>query len=379
MAVRVPARWRSLPLLALSRLPLLLLLHHLLPLGGLLLLLLGLYLLTLHHLLALVHLLALGLLLLLLHLHALLLAVLLDLLTLHHLLLLGLALLAPGGLLLLHLHALLLAGLLDLKPLLLALQGIGIRAASRRLAGRFAIGVGRLPSDALGAVRLETRPGHSIVPRTPLAGAVAERLVEGGTQLRSFGFGGGAGRLPALDPFPAQGGAVGGIGVAAPGSGSGGVHRIGAGHDGRWRLSGRARSCRPPGARGRAVRRRRRTGACSRPASARAKPSGPAARRAGLGRSMRGAGGRCGDRSVFRRGRPAAGRGGRGEGRRRWGRRHDGRRGATGRAAAPPGAARAAAPRPAAPPMRAAAEGPRGRSMTRRLISLITTVLWMFR
>lgn len=179
MAVRVPARWRSLPLLALSRL--LLLLHHLLPLGGLLLLLLGLHLLTLHHLLLLVHLLALGL------------------------------------LLLLHLHALLLAGLLDLKPLLLALQGIGIRAASRRLAGHFAIGVGRLPSDALWAVLLETRPGHSIVPRTPLAGAVDERLVEGGTQLRSFGFGGGAGRLPALDPFPAQGCAVGWIGVAAPG------------------------------------------------------------------------------------------------------------------------------------------------------------------
>lgn len=228
MAVRVPARWRSLPLLALSRLLLLLLLHHLLPLGGLLLLLLGLHLLTLHHLLLLVHLLALGL-LLLLHLHALLLPVLLDLLTLHHLLLLGLALLAPGGLLLLHLHALLLAGLLGLKPLLLALQGIGIRAASRRLAGRFAIGVGRLPPDALWAVRLETRPGHSIVPRTPLAGADAERLIEGGTQLRPFGFGGGAGRLAALDPFPAQGGAVGGIGVAAPGSGAGGVHRIGRG------------------------------------------------------------------------------------------------------------------------------------------------------
>ena len=157
----------------------------------------------------------------------------------------------------------------------------------------------------------------------------------------------------------------------------GSPHR--AGHDGRWRLSGRARSCRPPGARGRAVRRRRRTGACSRPASARAKPSGPAARRAGLGRSMRGAGGRCGDRSVFRRGRPAAGRGGRGEGRRRWGRRHDGRRGATGEGGSATRAARAAAPRPAAPPMRAAAEGPRGRSMTRRLISLITTVLWMFR
>ena len=337
MAVRVPARWRSLPLLALSRLPLLLLLHHLLPLGGLLLLLLGLYLLTLHHLLALVHLLALGLLLLLLHLHALLLAVLLDLLTLHHLLLLGLALLAPGGLLLLHLHALLLAGLLDLKPLLLALQGIGIRAASRRLAGRFAIGVGRLPSDALGAVRLETRPGHSIVPRTPLAGAVAERLVEGGTQLRSFGFGGGAGRLPALDPFPAQGGAVGGIGVAAPGSGSGGVHRIGRGTtvDGGFPVGPalavpRAHAvgrCADVAGRAR-VRDRPRLGQSLRV---------PAARRAGLGRSMRGAGGRCGDRSVFRRGRPAAGRGGRGEGRRRWGRRHDGRRGATGRAAAPPG------------------------------------------
>ncbi|WP_210245975.1 hypothetical protein, partial [Methylobacterium sp. WL19] len=162
---------------------LLLLLHHLLPLGGLLLVLLGLHLLTLHHLLLLLHLLALGL-LLLLHLHALLLAVLLDLLALHHLLLLGLPLLAPGGLLLLHLHPLLLAGLLDLKPLLLALQGIGIRAASRRLASRFAIEIGRLPSGALGAVRLESRPGHPIMARTPLAGAVALRLVEGGTQLR---------------------------------------------------------------------------------------------------------------------------------------------------------------------------------------------------
>lgn len=226
MAVRVPSRWRGLPLLALSRLLLLLLLlHHLLALGGLLLLLLGLHLLTLLHLLLRLHLLALGL-LLLLHLHALLLAVLLDLLALHHLLL-GLALLALGGLLLLHLHALVLAGLLDLKPLLLALQGIGIRAASRRLAEGLAIGVGRLSSGALGAVRLEARTGHPIMARTPLAGAVAERLIEGGTQLRPFGFGGGAGSVSTLDPFPAQGRPVGGIGVAAPRSRSGGIRRVG--------------------------------------------------------------------------------------------------------------------------------------------------------
>lgn len=259
MTARIGSEVRGLPLLPLGCL---LLLHHLLTLGGLLglLLLAARRLLLLLHLQALLltgflrllaleqHLLLLGLhllpllrcllllascrLLLLFRLQALLLASLLRLLTLqHHLLALllalsslllftrllrlrsllhlrwaGLPLLSPDRSLLFQLQALLSVGLLRLQSVLPPPDGIvTVGAPLATLPTRsVAICVSHLRS---GTIR--TR-GCLAIPaaRQRVAGPFGDRLIEGGPQGRSAGPAFGAGRVPAVDPLLSEGGAI---------------------------------------------------------------------------------------------------------------------------------------------------------------------------